>query len=1150
MFRPTVQAMVAGLVALTSLPAADAPLTFEERVACQETLDRLAYSHQLGARRTFEEAVQPDLAEQKVSALLDKSAALEAFWKVEITQEAVEAELRRIAGQTLMPSRLHEVFAALDFDPVLIHECLARPLLVNRTIQNLFLKDVRIHDGAQRAAEELRNEIVNDPELLGRGRGARSVTLIVTTPPPESDLQTDPVVSVPEEVLASRDKTLPELLRPTAVREAASQFYFEVLLDETPTSLRIAKYAFPKTPLTDWLAANQRRFQDRRALPAYEFATLPGIRSSLCEAEETWRPLTDSDPPDPRSGHSLVWTGTEMIVWGGTRAERPEPGTGARYDPLTDTWSPIAAAPVERYDHSAVWDGSRMLVFGGNSLYDYQTSRSEGDLLAYDPVTDAWVTLASGDARAQHVAVWTGENLLVWGGTVWDSPLATGAAYHPDTDTWAPISDAGTPAGGSGYRAVWTGQEMIVWGNGDGGRYDPGLDQWTPMTSTNAPSGETGHSMVWTGSEAIVWGGLLSGQPVNSGARYSPPTDSWSPVSLSSSPAPMTNHQAVWTGQQMLVWGSEGGRYDPLTDTWSPMSKVNSRQGDSGLWTGSLFIAWDGSSTEGSRYDPVSDSWTPTTTGSAPEPMSNHVAVWSGNEMVVWGGDGPSGGRYDPLTASWLPISTLNAPTFTSSRRGGVWTGEDMFLCCRGVARYNPLADRWLPTSRIGAPGAGATPAWTGSEVLAWGREGGRYDPDLDRWLPMSDVNAPVATGQVLGWAETELLVSHQIESCNSPEGYCVYGTYDPVTDTWWRGYDLIVDFGPVISPAIVEAGHRIFVYGTIWFDSALRIYDSQSHGWSRVGTGHTANYGHAGIWTGDHLIVWGGRYHNIDTYYTNLFRYEPESGVFDDVPPGPLSARELHSAVWTGSDMIIWGGFFRRGPLRSGAALAIGHAVDDDGDGFSECDGDCNDQQPQVFPGAAEVCDGFDNDCDGLVDEDLDADGDLLGDCFDNCPSLSNPDQFDTDSDGVGDICDNCLTVPNASQADADRDGVGNACDSIVDLGFLQLSPPQATVAPGERFAFQARLANNTGRSRSGVLSVHVTEPGGEELLVPPALLCVTTNPAQILLAAQELRERECYLDVPEGTVPGQYVLHARLTDSASSVSLEAQITLEVLAP
>ena len=61
---------------------------------------------------------------------------------------------------------------------------------------------------------------------------------------------------------------------------------------------------------------------------------------------------------------------------------------------------------------------------------------------------------------------------------------------------------------------MWTGSEMIVWG-GDayravlntGGRYNPSTDSWTATSTTNAPTARIGHTAVWTGSEMIVWGG-------------------------------------------------------------------------------------------------------------------------------------------------------------------------------------------------------------------------------------------------------------------------------------------------------------------------------------------------------------------------------------------------------------------------------------------------------------------------------------------------------------------------------------------------------------------------------------------------------------------------------------------------------------------
>ncbi len=90
----------------------------------------------------------------------------------------------------------------------------------------------------------------------------------------------------------------------------------------------------------------------------------------------------------------------------------------------------------------------------------------------------------------------------------------------------------------------------------------------------------------------------------------------------------------------------------------------------------------------------------------------------------------------------------------------------------------------------------------------------------------------------------------------------------------------------------------------------------------------------------------------------------------------------------------------------------------DDDGDGQSELDGDCNDANTATYTGAPEACDNADNDCDGIIDETT------------NC--------YDDDGDGLTEIDGDCndtsaVSYPGAPELE---DGLDNDCDGIVDEG------------------------------------------------------------------------------------------------------------------
>ncbi|MFH1465208.1 MAG: putative metal-binding motif-containing protein [Pseudomonadota bacterium] len=89
----------------------------------------------------------------------------------------------------------------------------------------------------------------------------------------------------------------------------------------------------------------------------------------------------------------------------------------------------------------------------------------------------------------------------------------------------------------------------------------------------------------------------------------------------------------------------------------------------------------------------------------------------------------------------------------------------------------------------------------------------------------------------------------------------------------------------------------------------------------------------------------------------------------------------------------------------------------------------DCDDTDAAINPGAAEVCDGVDNDCDGAIDEGFDSDGDGLADCFDT----EECDGLDNDGDGLVDDLDPDVVGQGTWYVDADGDGYGDAGSTIV---------------------------------------------------------------------------------------------------------------------
>jgi hypothetical protein len=326
----------------------------------------------------------------------------------------------------------------------------------------------------------------------------------------------------------------------------------------------------------------------------------------------TWQRLPAAPIPSGGYEFSGVWTGHELLVYGVVNGR----AAGAAYNPTTHTWRKLPAGPgpaqAMEGGYTAAWTGTEMLGWG------------LGLDAAYNPATNQWRRLA-GPTWAG--SIWTGRQVLTWGGGCCGENSAEGAAYTPATDTWQKLPPA--PLAGRHTSMAWTGKELIIAGGNttegkyfaDAAAYNPSTRTWRRLPPMPEPRARA--TATWDGREVLVVGG--SGTPSNvrpyvrlytDGVAYNPATNRWRHLPAMGD-AGRIGHTAVWTGRQLLVWGGQtrradawvtpphGVAYDPATNRWSglPKSVLRGRSGHVAVWTGTQMLIWGGSASNPSGPD-------------------------------------------------------------------------------------------------------------------------------------------------------------------------------------------------------------------------------------------------------------------------------------------------------------------------------------------------------------------------------------------------------------------------------------------------------------------------------------------------------------------------------------------------------------------
>jgi hypothetical protein len=385
---------------------------------------------------------------------------------------------------------------------------------------------------------------------------------------------------------------------------------------------------------------------------------LPASKASAV-AQDTWGTVPQG-PLAPRVDPAAVWTGSQLLVWGGASAPgAAKPAVfadGAAYDPATHVWTPLPAAPIKaRASMGYVWTDDEFMVFGG---YD-GASTAFADGAAYSPSRHSWRLLpgVALQARVDPQVLWTGSLVIVIGGRPVDESATGGgdpldaAAYDPATNRWHTLPPMPPTPGHDirHLRAVDTTAGIYVW------------QQWQNVSV--AGSGQSQGESLDAGMDVVV---------------YHPQTDAWTSdptASTANGQAPQGVGQLVSTGD--VVYAVPGQPWKGDASTWPPSVSLGPIE----------------------SYDVVRHTWASLPAG--PYDDADPVCVWTGAALL----------QYDARIQSAVG--------------GGPSTGPG------STAVFDPATSTWtvLPTAPKSPVLGGDTAVWTGTELLAWGTEGLRLGP-------------------------------------------------------------------------------------------------------------------------------------------------------------------------------------------------------------------------------------------------------------------------------------------------------------------------------------------------------------------------------------------------------------------------------------
>jgi hypothetical protein len=418
---------------------------------------------------------------------------------------------------------------------------------------------------------------------------------------------------------------------------------------------------------------------------------------------------------------SATWTGNLVVFYGGyitVSGNKISVDGGVTYNPTSNIWDDIPAGGPRVHNHNAIWTGTEILITGGTrdngteyghfqdnlynptsfswnsgytpNLKDFQITNTSKSILAnnkifyfnvsgtptnntlynfyFNVLTRTWVGYSTsykhrnGFLKTMPVSV---SNSIMYFSNIDAECTMTNYgnfAYNLETGSIPSIMPAWNTNIFTNSPKVNNNKYVLVIGNlGAAWLYNADNSRWKKTNNTNLPSDRTGHVVkaIDGSNKFLVWGGLSSAVYNANGGIYDATTDIWTPISGIN--APTENLGCTMGNGKAMFWGTNSGKmYNIASNSWSNISVTNSPTiAGSLFWYDFKFIHVSNNGIK--FYIPSTDTWVNGTTDVKSAFMStgkyliNARQVYNTENEVIKPYD-----MTDLFTVSFIEISKQN----------------------------------------------------------------------------------------------------------------------------------------------------------------------------------------------------------------------------------------------------------------------------------------------------------------------------------------------------------------------------------------------------------------------------------------------------------------------------------------------------------